>query len=66
MHKYMLKWLMLFVFVFLPLCGYAQPSDADEVVSFFEPTLRVGLLVNQQSVQVSADANFDLVSSGTG
>ncbi|SMC59944.1 SpoIID/LytB domain-containing protein [Sporomusa malonica] len=66
MHKYMLKWLMLFVLVFLPLCGYAQPSNADEVVSFFEPSLRVGILTNQQSVQVSADANFDLVSAGAG
>ncbi|HWR45368.1 SpoIID/LytB domain-containing protein [Sporomusa sp.] len=64
MHKHMLKWVMLAVILLLPLSGYAQPSDADETVSLFEPSLRVGILINQQSVQVSADANFDLVDFG--
>ncbi len=68
MHKHMLQWLLLaaFVLLFLPLSGQAGSSETVATMSLQEPSLRVGILTNQQNVQISADANFDLVSFGTG
>ncbi|MDF2874285.1 MAG: SpoIID/LytB domain protein [Sporomusa sp.] len=66
MHKYMLEWVMFVAMLLLPLSGYAQSSDSEADVAFFEPSLRVGILTNQPSVQISANANYDLVDTGAG
>ncbi|SDE60214.1 SpoIID/LytB domain-containing protein [Sporomusa acidovorans] len=60
----MLKWLLLVVFLVFPLAGNAQALDVSEGV-LNEPILRVGILTNQPSIQISSDANFDIVNSGT-
>ncbi len=68
MHKYMLKWLLLaasLLIIFTPLSGQATTPVTLEGASSLEPTLRVGILSNQQTVHISADANFDLVAAGT-
>lgn len=65
LYKYVIKWLMLAVFLVFPLSGYAEHLVAEEVMFSAEPTLRVGILTNQQMAQVSADANFDIVSTET-
>lgn len=67
MHKHMLKWfkLVAFVLLLLPLSGQARVSEPDEAMYLQEPSLRVGIFTNQQSVQISADANFDLISTGS-
>lgn len=64
MSKNMIKCLLLAVFMLLPLFG-ARATQVDDV-SFFQPSLRVGLLTNQPRVQVSADADFDLADANTG
>lgn len=67
MHKHMLQWLLLafLVLLFLPLTGQAKGAEIPETLWLREPTLRVGILTGQQSVQITADANFDLVHAGT-
>lgn len=65
MRKYMLKWLLLaasLLFVFIPVAGQALPEVA-EGDSFLEPSLRVGILTNQHTVHISAEANFDIVAA---
>ena len=57
----MLKWLLLAVFFIFPLSGYAQAGSG--AVPAFEPNLRVGILTNQHTIEVSADAKFDIVST---
>ncbi|WP_425061208.1 hypothetical protein SCACP_19910 [Sporomusa carbonis] len=66
MDKYVLKWLLLIAVlavVFLPLSGQAQMAD-DDVITLFQPALRVGILTNQRTIQVSADTDFDIVTAG--
>lgn len=63
MQRHMVKWLMLAFFLIIPLTGYAQPASGS--LPTFEPNLRVGILTNQQSIQVSADAKFDMISTET-
>ncbi|QDR80860.1 SpoIID/LytB domain-containing protein [Sporomusa termitida] len=68
MPKFMLKWIMFVIFLLLPLAGYTHSADTgpEADVAFFEPSLRVGIVINQPSVQISAAANFDLTDSATG
>lgn len=68
MPKFMLKWMMFVVFLLTPLAGYshADATGPEADVAFFEPSLRVGILINQPSVQVSAGADFDLTDPATG
>ena len=68
MPKHMIKWTMFVVFLLVPLFGYAYSADTgpEADVAFFEPSLRVGILINQPTVQVSAEANFDLTDPATG
>lgn len=68
MHKYMLKWLLLaasLLIIFTPISGQATTPVTLEGASSLEPTLRVGILSNQQTVHISADSTFDLVAAGT-
>lgn len=68
MHKYMLKWLLLaasLLIIFTPISGQATTPVTLEGASSLEPTLRVGILSNQQTVHISADSSFDLVAAGT-
>ena len=59
----MVKWLMLtFLFVF-PLAAYAHAGSG--TLPGYEPNLRVGILTNQHSVEISADAKFAIVSTST-
>lgn len=63
MYRHMIKWLLLTVFFIFPLSGYAHSGNG--AVSALEPNLRVGILTNQHSIEVSADAKFAIVSTGT-
>lgn len=68
MYKYMLKWLLLaasLLIILLPVSGQAAPPVVIEGNYSLEPNLRVGILTNQQTVHISADANFDLIAAGT-
>ncbi len=65
MRKHMLQWLLLvfFMLLFLPVTGQAR--EKEPALWPKEPSLRVGILTGQQSVQITADANFELVNAGT-
>ncbi len=60
----MVQWLLLAVFFLFPVIGHAQPLHA--AMSAFEPSLRVGILSNQQNVEISADSSFAIVNTSTG
>lgn len=65
MHKHMIEWVLLAVaLLFVPLSVQAAGlSGGLAALAPAEPSLRVGILTNQQSVQISADASFDLVDT---
>lgn len=57
----MIQWLLLAVFLILPLSVYAQPLT--EPLPAAEPNLHVGILTDQQSIEVCADANFVIINT---
>ena len=63
MYRHMIKWLLVTVFFIFPVSGHAHSGNG--TVSASEPNLRVGILTNQHSIEVTADAKFAIVSTGT-
>ena len=57
----MKHWLLLAIFLIFPLSGHAQPLNV--ALPAAEPMLRVGIVINQPSIKVSAGGKFSIINS---